>query len=172
VPCHAAAQEEPEAIVVEVAKAMADPADLFDGQVHRLGGAVRQTGGVVGEHFGLPGGDGLGQPVDLGDVDLATVPTEVQYFHAAAEEWVPGVAVVERLPPGTSPNWLHFPGQMQPLNIPWLDYGTEAWAELRYKTDFYDEATIAGVAAGLERLLAAVVDHPGLHLSQLPAAGG
>jgi hypothetical protein len=81
---------------------------------------------------------------------LATVPTEVQYFHAAAEEWVPGVAVVERPPPGTSPNWLHFRGQMQPLSIAWLDYGTEAWAELRYKTDFYDEATIAGLASGLE----------------------
>ncbi|MBW3548414.1 MAG: hypothetical protein KY452_09815 [Actinobacteria bacterium] len=101
---------------------------------------------------------------------LATVPTELQYFHAAAEEWVPGVAVVERPPPGTGPNWLHFRGQMQPLSIAWLDYGTELRAELRYKTDFYDESTIAGVAAGIERLLAAVVDDPQLRVSQLPTA--
>ena len=102
---------------------------------------------------------------------LATVPTELQYFHAAAEEWVPGVAVVERPPPGTGANWLHFRGQMQPLSIAWLDYGTELWAELRYKTDFYDENTIAGVAAGIERLLAAVVDDPELRVSQLPVGG-
>jgi hypothetical protein len=33
VPSHAAAQEEPEAIVVEVPKAMADPPDLLDDQI-------------------------------------------------------------------------------------------------------------------------------------------
>jgi amino acid adenylation domain-containing protein len=102
---------------------------------------------------------------------LAAVPTELQYFHAAADEWVPGVAVVERPPPGTGANWLHFRGQMQPLSIAWLDYGTELWAELRYKTDFYDGGTIAGLAAGIERLLAAVVDDPELRVSQLPVGG-
>ncbi len=102
---------------------------------------------------------------------LAAAPTELQYFHAAADEWVPGVAVVEQPPPGTGANWLHFRGQMQPLSIAWLDYGTELWAELRYKTDFYSEGTVAGVAAGIERLLAAVVEDPELRVSQLPVGG-
>ncbi len=81
------------------------------------------------------------------------------------------MAVVERPPPGTGANWLHFRGQMQPLSIAWLDYGTGLWAELRYKTDFYSEGTIAGLAAGIERLLAAVVDDPELRVSQLPVSG-
>jgi hypothetical protein len=40
------------------------------------------------------------------------------------------------------------------------------------QTEFYDEATIAGLASGLGRLLVTAVDDPGRRLSQLPAAGG
>src|SRR4051812_28479500 len=60
-PFYAAAQQEPESIVVEVAIAVTDAADLLDEQVDRLGRPVRQLRGVVGEDLVLPGADGGGQ---------------------------------------------------------------------------------------------------------------
>ena len=63
-------EQEPEAVVVEVAEPVADALDLLDEQVHRFGRPVRQSGVVVGEHLVLPRSDGLGEPVQLGDLGL------------------------------------------------------------------------------------------------------
>jgi hypothetical protein len=49
---------------------VADPLDLLDQQVDRLGGPVGAAiGGVEGEDLELPGLDGPGKPGQLCDVD-------------------------------------------------------------------------------------------------------
>ena len=75
-PCDAAVEQEPESVVVEVAEPVADAFDLFDEQVHGLRRPVRQAGVVVGEHLVVPGGDGLGEPGQFGDVGLGAPVVE------------------------------------------------------------------------------------------------
>jgi len=98
----------------------------------------------------------------------AVIPVELLYFHAAHDHWAPGSGVVER-PGGEDPvDDLFFRGQLQPLSLTFVDDGREMWAHFSYKLDFFDEATIERLATGLERLLRAVGDDPGLRLSELP----
>ncbi|MDP8969327.1 MAG: amino acid adenylation domain-containing protein [Actinomycetota bacterium] len=101
---------------------------------------------------------------------LAAVPTEFQYFHTAHDEWAPGRGVVERPGPDKGPDELFFRGHLHPLNVTFLDDGSQLWGEFSYKVDFYDDATIERLAEGLQRVLSAVIRDPGLRLSELPAA--
>ena len=104
---------------------------------------------------------------------LAAVPIELQYFHTAHDQWTPGAGVVERPGADKGPDELFFRGHLHPLNVTFLDDGTQLWGELSYKVDFYDGETIERLADGLESLLAAVMGNPALRLSELPvtAAG-
>ena len=62
-PGHAAVQQQPQAVVGEVAEAVPDPLDLLDQQVDSLGGPVgAAAGGMPGEDLGLPDPDGTGKP--------------------------------------------------------------------------------------------------------------
>ncbi|MEO5680212.1 MAG: amino acid adenylation domain-containing protein [Acidimicrobiales bacterium] len=63
---------------------------------------------------------------------------------------------------------LFFRGQLHPLSVTLLDDGTELRADLTYKVAFYDDATIRGLAAGLQATLRAATADPSLRLSQLP----
>ncbi|HEV2810692.1 MAG TPA: amino acid adenylation domain-containing protein [Acidimicrobiales bacterium] len=109
-------------------------------------------------------------PTQVTAVELmAVLPVEIQYFHAAHDEWAPGVAVVERPGPDKGPGRLYFRGQLPPLSLTFLDDGARLWAECNYKTDFYDEATIEALTGGVERALAALADTPDLRFSQLKA---
>ncbi|MDQ6947926.1 MAG: condensation domain-containing protein, partial [Actinomycetota bacterium] len=87
---------------------------------------------------------------------LAALPVELQYFHAGQDGWAPGIGVVERPGPDKGPDELFFRGQLHPLSVSLLDDGSQLWGEINYKTDFYDEATIEGLARGLEQLVATV----------------
>jgi hypothetical protein len=76
-PYHTAAQEEPEAIVVEVAESMTDAADLFDEEVDGFGGSVGLAGGVVRQDLVVPGAHGSGQGVELGDPAFVAMAVEL-----------------------------------------------------------------------------------------------
>jgi amino acid adenylation domain-containing protein len=99
---------------------------------------------------------------------LASVPVELQYFHTAHDEWTPGAGVVEWPGPDKGPDELFFRGHLHPLNVTFLDDGTQLWGELSYKVDFYDDETIERLAEGFDSLLAAVIRDPRLRLSELP----
>jgi acyl carrier protein len=90
-------------------------------------------------HF--PGGPAL----------AGALPVEFQYFHTT---------------PGPDQEF-YFRGQLHPLSITLLDDGHEITGELSFKLDFYDRATIEGLARALERLLAAVGEEPSLRVSEL-----
>jgi hypothetical protein len=65
-PADAAVQEQPQAVVVEVAEAVAAALDLLDKQVQRLGGPIgAAAGGMEGEDLGLLGPDGAGKARQL-----------------------------------------------------------------------------------------------------------
>jgi len=99
---------------------------------------------------------------------LAALPIELQYFHTGHEGWAPGLAVVERPGQDKGPDSLFFRGQLHPLSLTLLDDGEQLWGEANYKLDFYTEETVERLVVGLERLLAAVADDPGLPVSALP----
>ena len=98
----------------------------------------------------------------------AVIPIELLYFHAAHDHWAPGSGVVERPGAEKGVDEIHFRGQLQPLSLTFVDDGSQLWGHLSYKLDFYDEATVEGLAASLERVLRAVGEDPGLRLSELP----
>ncbi|MDQ2724970.1 MAG: amino acid adenylation domain-containing protein [Actinomycetota bacterium] len=95
---------------------------------------------------------------------LTRLPTDFQYFRTAADRWAPGTSVVERAG-GEGPDQMFFRGQLHPLSVSLFDDGTQLWGNLVYKLDFYDAATIEGLAAGLEELAEAVAGSPDLPLS-------
>lgn len=96
-PCDAAAQEKPEAIVVEVPESVPDPTDLFDQEVHRFGGPVGLAGGVVGQDLRLPVPGGAGQGVQLGDVAFIAVAVEAVQGSAGRGSAPGGVDLAEQL---------------------------------------------------------------------------
>ncbi|MDQ4130301.1 MAG: amino acid adenylation domain-containing protein [Actinomycetota bacterium] len=102
---------------------------------------------------------------------LAAVPVEFQYFHTTHDEWAPGAGVVERPGAAKGPDELFFRGHLHPLNVTFLDDGSQLWGELSYKVDFYDAATVDSLADGLRRVLGAVTQDPRLRLSELPVTG-
>src|SRR4029450_10824595 len=75
-PWCAAAQQEPESIVVEVAKAEPEPLDVLDDQVGAFGGGVGQPGAMPAQDRRLPPGDGAGEPVGLVHVARVAVVVE------------------------------------------------------------------------------------------------
>jgi len=80
VPVDAAVQQQPEAVVVEVAEAVAGSLDLLDQQVHHLGRAVGDAAVVeVGEQLVAPGVDSHGEAVQLRDIGVGAMhPPPVQ----------------------------------------------------------------------------------------------
>ncbi len=98
---------------------------------------------------------------------LAAVPVELQYFHTAHDEWAPGTGVVERPGPDKGPDELFFRGHLHPLQVAFLDDGSQLWGQFSYKSDFYDDETIRRLADGLPRLLEAASRDSGLRLSEL-----
>lgn len=109
-------------------------------------------------------------PANGGPAFLAAVPTELQYFPTARDEWTPGAGVVERPGKDRGPDELYFRGHMHPLVVTLLDDGAEMWGTFSYKTDWYGAATIEVLVDGFVGILRAVVDDPSLLLSQLPVA--
>jgi len=65
---------------------------------------------------------------------------------------------------------LYFRGQLHPLSITLLDDGCQVSGQVSYKLDFYEAATIDGLATGLEALLDAVGRNPSLRLSKVPVS--
>ena len=108
-------------------------------------------------------------PAGGGAAFLASVPTELQYFPAARDEWTPGAGVVERPGPDPGPDELYFRGHMHPLVVTLFDDGSQIWGSFSYKVDWYDAATINALADGFVRILGAVAAKPMIRLSQLPA---
>lgn len=98
---------------------------------------------------------------------LRAVPTELQYFHTAHEEWAPGAGVVERPGADPGPDQLFFRGHLHPLQVSFLDDGARLWGALSYKVDFYDAQTIDSLASALLSALPALTQAPELRLSQL-----
>ena len=103
---------------------------------------------------------------------LAAVPTELQYFPTARDEWTVGAGVVERPGPDRGSDALYFRGHMHPLVVTVLDDGAELWGSFSYKVDWYDAETIEALADAFVHILGAVVAEPSLRVSQLPAING
>ena len=85
-PWGAAAQQEPEAIVVEVAEPEAEALDVLDDQVGAFGGGVGQPGAMPAQDRGLPAGDGAGEPFELGHVARRAVVVEHGEAPAGVED--------------------------------------------------------------------------------------
>jgi hypothetical protein len=65
-PPDATVQQQPQAVVGEVAETVSDALDLLDEQIHGLGGPVGAAlGRMEGEDLGFPGPDRAGQPRQL-----------------------------------------------------------------------------------------------------------
>jgi len=103
---------------------------------------------------------------------LAAVPIELGYFHTTHDEWAPGAGVVDRPGSDAAQDSLFFRGHLHPLNVTFLDDGAQLRGEFSYKADFYDDATIARLAAGLVSVVEAVTSDPRQRLSQLPLPDG
>ncbi|MGH9125109.1 MAG: AMP-binding protein [Acidimicrobiales bacterium] len=101
---------------------------------------------------------------------LAALPVELQYFHAGADAWAPGLGVVERPGGDPGPDRLFFRGQLHPLSLTLFDDGDQLWGEINYKADFYEATTMERLAVLIEGLLAAVPQRPDDRLSDLAAA--
>ena len=72
-----AIRQQPQAVVGEVAKAVADALDLLDQQVHGLGGPARAAiGGMPGKDLGLPGPHGAGKARQLRHPDAVSPALE------------------------------------------------------------------------------------------------
>src|ERR687897_3364147 len=72
----AAAEEEPESIVVEVPEPEAEALDVLDDQVGALGGGVGEPGAVPAQDRGFPAGDGAAEPFELGHFAAGAVLVE------------------------------------------------------------------------------------------------
>lgn len=90
-------EQQPEAIVLEVAHPVPDPAQLFSDQILRLGGTVGDAGHVVVEDLFLPGRDGLGQPGELGDISLGCVLVESDQLPTGGVQVLGGVHLTQQL---------------------------------------------------------------------------
>src|ERR687897_3547307 len=75
-PWSAAAEQEPEPIVLEVPEAEPEPLDVLDHEVGAFGGGVGEPGAMPAQDRDLPPGDGAGQPFELGDVAVGAVAVE------------------------------------------------------------------------------------------------
>jgi hypothetical protein len=75
-PWGAAAEQEPESIVLEVLEPEAEWLDVLDDQVGALGRRVGEPGGVPAQDRGLPAGDGAGEVLELGHVAVGAVVVE------------------------------------------------------------------------------------------------
>ena len=99
----------------------------------------------------------------------AALPVELQYFfHTGRPTWGNGDGAGRRPQGYWHDQELFFRGQLHPLSITLLDDGRELSGDVRYKADFYDEATVEGLAGAVERVLDAVGNDPTLRGSDLP----
>src|ERR687897_2909698 len=76
VPWGAAAEKEPESIVVEVPEPEAEAFDVLDDQVGAFGGGVGEPGVVPAQDRWLPAGDGAGESFKLGNLAPSAVVVE------------------------------------------------------------------------------------------------
>ena len=93
----AAAEQESEAIVVEVAEPEAEPLDVLDDEVGALGGGVGQPGAMPAQDRGLPAGDGPGEPFELGHAARVAVVVEHGEPAAGVEDVVGEVGLAQQL---------------------------------------------------------------------------
>src|ERR671918_1546762 len=96
-PWGAAAQEEPDPIVVEVPEPEAEALDVLDDQVGALGGGVGESGAVPTQDRGFPAGDGAGEPFELGHLATSAVVVEDDEPPAGLEGVGGEVAVAQQL---------------------------------------------------------------------------
>src|ERR671910_1590588 len=75
-PWRAAAEQEAESIVLEVAEPEPEPLDVLDDQVGAFGGRVDEPGAVPAQDRGLPAGDGASEPVELCHTAVGAVVVE------------------------------------------------------------------------------------------------
>lgn len=100
----------------------------------------------------------------------AALPVEVLYFHVARDRPAPGSAVVHQGGRAGLDD-VFFRGQLHPLSLTFLEEDNGICGQFSYKQDFYDDETVARLAADLTAVLTAVGDKPGLRLSELPVSG-
>ena len=96
-PFDAAVEQEPEAVVLEVAEAVADPFDLFDQQVHGFGWSVGQAGAVPAQDLGFPAAHRRGEAAELDDVGCAAMGVEALEPPASPPLRSRGVDLAEHL---------------------------------------------------------------------------
>src|SRR4029450_7786358 len=75
-PWSAAAEQEAESIVLEVAETEPEPLDVLDDQGGAFGGGVGDPGAVPAQDRGLPAGDGSAESLELGHVAAGAVVVE------------------------------------------------------------------------------------------------
>ena len=90
-PWSAAAEQEPEPVVVEVPEPEPEAFDVLDHEVGAFGGRVGEPGAVPAQDWDLPAADGAGEPLELGHVAGGAVVVEADEAPAGLE----GVGGVE-----------------------------------------------------------------------------
>jgi hypothetical protein len=89
-------EQEPEAIVLEVAEAVADALDLLHEQVHGLGGSVGEAGAVPAQDLVLPAAHGGGEAAEFVDFGSAALGVEAVEPPAGLAQGVGGVNLAEQ----------------------------------------------------------------------------
>src|ERR671910_1738800 len=92
-PWSAAAEQEAESIVLEVAEPEPEPLDVLDDQVGAFGGGVGEPGAVPAQDRGLPAGDGSAESLELGHVAAGAVVVEPGEAPAGVERVGGGVGL-------------------------------------------------------------------------------
>jgi hypothetical protein len=77
-------EEEPQPVVVQIAKAMGDPEHLLDQVIDGLGGPVGRTGAVVGEDLRTPPGMVLARRCNSGTEENLASRTKASKRRAAS----------------------------------------------------------------------------------------
>src|SRR5690606_30133113 len=96
-PWSAAAEQEAEPVVVEVAEPEPEALDVLDHEVRALGRCVREPGAVPAQDRCLPAADRLREPGQLGHVAVGAVLVERHESPAAVEHVRGGEALAQEL---------------------------------------------------------------------------
>ena len=95
-------------------------------------------------------------------------PVDVEFFYTHPKRWSPGINIVGRPPEGRYPTPEDPAEYSQPLEFTMFTDGSQLWGKLTYPVDLFDVATVEGLVAEFEHILASAAGYWSVRLSALP----